>query len=92
MPFSCPKLENEAFIPSRLDQQLNKATKEFLRSDKNQISEDELRLSKIFKWYSSDFEEHSGSVIDFINQYIDKDIPPDTDMDHLDYDWSLNEK
>jgi len=90
--FSCPKLENEAFIPSRLDQQLNKATKVFLRSDKNQVSEDELRLSKIFKWYASDFKEHSGSVINFINEHIDKNIPPDMDTDHLDYDWSLNEK
>ena len=89
--FSCPKLENEAFVPAQLDQQLDQASRHFLQSDKNKISENSLQLSKIFKWYSSDFEEYSGSVINFINNYTDKEIASDPTIDYLDYDWSLNE-
>ena len=90
--YSCPKLENKAFIPSQLDQQLDQASRNFLRSDKNKISESSLQLSKIFKWYSSDFENYSGSVINFINNYTDKEISSDANIEHLDYNWSLNEK
>jgi len=90
--FSCPKLENKAFTATGLDQQLNKASRNFLQSDKNKITENSLQLSKIFKWYSSDFEDYSGSVINFINDYTNHDISTDADIDYLDYDWSLNEK
>lgn len=26
-------------------------------------------LSKIFKWYKIDFEEHGGGMVNFINKY-----------------------
>ena len=89
--YSCPKLENEAFIPAQLDQQLDQASRNFLQSDKNKIAENSLRLSKIFKWYSSDFEDYSGSVINFIKNYTDKEISSNVSVGYLDYDWSLNE-
>ena len=90
--YSCPKLENKAFIASGLDQQLDQASRNFLQSDKNKISENSIQLSKIFKWYSSDFENYSGSVVNFINNYINNTISSDTDIDYLDYNWNLNEK
>ena len=90
--YSCPKLENKAFTASGLNQRLDQASCNFLLSDKNNISVNSLQLSKIFKWYSSDFDDYSGSVINFVNAYTDKTISSDISIDYLDYNWSLNEK
>ncbi|MFB6307112.1 MAG: DUF547 domain-containing protein, partial [Flavobacteriales bacterium] len=60
---SCPKLRNEAYMPNKLDEQLNDQTKHFLRkSNKNNISKNKLSLSKIFEWYKEDFDQ---GVIEF---------------------------
>ena len=88
--FSCPKLQNEAFTASNLEAQLTNATKEFL-SDKNRnnISESDLKLSKIFKWFKKDFEQN-GSLIDFLNKYSDISISEKANKSYLDYNWNLN--
>lgn len=88
---SCPKLQNEAFVASKLDQQLDSAAREFINSDKNELSSDAARLSKIFKWYSSDFETDENSVIDFINRYSKEKISEDAAISFLPYSWKLNE-
>jgi len=89
---SCPKLNNSAFEAKNLDRQLNEATKAFINSKENEISMDKLKLSKIFKWYASDFEATAGSVIQFINPYTDKQISTDADVSYKDYSWKLNGK
>ena len=88
--FSCPKLQNEAFTALNLDTQLTNATKEFL-SDKNRndISQSDLKLSKIFKWFKKDFEQN-GSLIDFLNKYSDISISEKANKSYLDYNWDLN--
>ena len=88
--FSCPKLQNEAFTASNLEAQLTNATKEFL-SDKNRnnISESDLKLSKIFKWFKKDFEQN-GSLIDFLNRYSGISISEKVNKSYLDYNWDLN--
>ena len=89
--FSCPPLLNEAFTEEKLEAQLTQVTKTFLADSKrNTISENELEISKIFKWFSKDFEQN-GSLIDFLNTYSDVKISKDADVDFKDYDWSLNE-
>ncbi|HLV15575.1 MAG TPA: DUF547 domain-containing protein [Xanthomarina sp.] len=88
---SCPKLLNEAYIPSKLDLQLTVATEEFL-SDKsrNSISQEHLKLSKIFKWFTGDFTQN-GSLIDFLNLYTDVKISQKAKKTYNDYSWELNE-
>jgi len=87
---SCPKLQNTAFTAENLDAQLTKATKEFLSDkSKNEILKDELKLSKIFKWFKKDFEQN-GSLIDFLNQYSDIAISQSAKVRYKDYDWDLN--
>ncbi|MFL1012543.1 DUF547 domain-containing protein [Flavisericum labens] len=89
--FSCPKLQNEAFTAEQLDRQLTKATKEFLNdSGRNEISKNKLKLSKIFQWFSKDFEKN-GSLIDFLNQYSDIEISTKAKKTFKDYNWDLNE-
>ena len=89
--FSCPKLQNEAFTASNLETQLAEATREFLADSKrNSISTDELRLSKIFKWFDKDFKQN-GSLINFINQYTDVTISEKAKVRYMDYNWDLND-
>ena len=88
--FSCPKLQNKAFTATNLDAQLTAATREFLADEKrNSISEDNLKLSKIFKWFSSDFTKN-GKLVDFINTYTDVDISSKAKKSYREYNWDLN--
>lgn len=88
---SCPKLQNKAFKANTLDAQLTKATKAFLADNtKNEITKNQLKLSKIFKWFRKDFETN-GTVIDFINQYTSTTISKDAKINYKDYNWNLNE-
>lgn len=89
--YSCPKLLNEAFIPENMEQLLNKVTKDFVNDPtKNRFENGEAQLSKIFKWYKSDFTEDT-SLLGYINQYLKNSISNDADVEYLDYDWGLND-
>ena len=89
--YSCPKLQNEAFTAEKLDQQLTKATKEFLAdTNRNQISENSIKISKIFDWFSKDFTKN-GSLIDFLNLYTEVNISPNAKKRYKDYNWALND-
>ncbi|PIF01024.1 MAG: hypothetical protein CR994_02970 [Maribacter sp.] len=90
--YSCPKLLNRAYSASKLEEQLEKATFDFINDPtKNKISQDRIALSKIFKWYRSDFTTENP-LIDYLGKYVDIKIPQDTEIDFLTYDWDLNEK
>ena len=89
--YSCPKLQNKAFIAEDLETQLTRATKEFLADkNRNEISENSIELSKIFSWFSKDFTEN-GTLIEFLNQYSMVQISPKAKKRFKDYNWALNE-
>lgn len=88
---SCPKLLNKAFEASKLEAQLNAATKAFLTDpERNNLSENKIEISKIFKWFSSDFKQN-GSLIDFLNKYSEITISENASKSYKDYNWDLNE-
>jgi len=88
---SCPKLQNKAFTASNIEAQLTNATKEFLADkSKNELSKNQIKLSKIFKWFKKDFEEE-GSLLDFLNLYTDVSISSKAKKSFKDYDWNLND-
>ncbi|PKG49992.1 DUF547 domain-containing protein [Olleya sp. 1-3] len=88
--YSCPKLQNTAFTASSLETQLTAATTQFLSDTKrNEIKENSLKLSKIFKWFDKDFEQN-GSLIDFLNKYTDVTISAKAKISYKDYNWDLN--
>ena len=88
---SCPKLLNEAFTSSKLEAQLTSATKIFLADpSKNNLSENSIKISNIFKWFAKDFKQ-KGSLIDFLNTYSDINISPKAKKSYKDYNWNLNE-
>ncbi|WP_282123691.1 DUF547 domain-containing protein [Algibacter mikhailovii] len=87
---SCPKLLNRAFTSQNLDQQLTKATKDFINdTSKNFISENHLELSKIFQWFAKDFKLN-GSIINFLNQYSSITISEKAQKKYKVYNWGLN--
>ena len=91
--FSCPKLRREAYTAAKINEQLDVATKEFINGDKNEISENNPKLSKIFDFYTGDFKIiGKKDLIAYINQYSNTKINPNTKYTFLEYDWSLNEQ
>ncbi|MDF4204586.1 DUF547 domain-containing protein [Maribacter sp. SA7] len=87
---SCPKLINEAYNPEKLEAQLEKATLGFINSNNNTINQENLELSRIFKWYKGDFK--NGKLVEFINPYTELEIAAKAKIKYKEYDWSLNEK
>ena len=88
---SCPKLQNIAFEATNIEEQLTNATKEFLADPvRNNLSQNSIKISKIFKWFSSDFKQN-GSLIDFLNKYSEITISQKASKSYKDYDWNLNE-
>jgi len=88
---SCPKLYNQAFTASNLEDDLSKLTREFLSdTSKNTITENSLKLSKIFNWFAKDFKQN-GSLIDFLNTYTSVNISKSAKKRFNSYNWSLNE-
>ncbi len=90
---SCPKLLNEAFTASKINEQLDKAASAFINSDKNDISADSPKLSSIFDWYKKDFVvSGQQNVIGYINKFSTTKIEPTVTIEYKDYNWNLNEQ
>jgi hypothetical protein len=87
---SCPKLLNTAYLPQKLDQQLDAQTRFFLNtSGKNQLSTNLVKISKLFDWYGEDFTSQ-GTLIEFLNKYSKQEISAGAKVEFLEYDWTIN--
>lgn len=103
----CPMLRNEAYIGTRLDQQLDEAMRHFL-SDRGRNRYDApnhtLEVSKIFDWYAADFSSgHHGftSVTQLFATHADQLAASPAEraqirsaqvtLVFLSYDWRLND-
>lgn len=96
---SCPKLRSEAFTPDQLEDQLNDNARHFINdSTKNRFDREQkvAYLSKIFDWFTEDFVTHSGSLTNYVSQFVQdpalaKDLrTANYKVEFLDYDWNLN--
>ncbi len=94
---SCPPLRAGAFTPKQLDAQLEEQMRAFVgdpRRNKIMAGERRVRISALFSWFSEDFERDAGSVQAYIARFApgaDKAWINDARVDHLDYDWNLND-
>lgn len=103
----CPALREEAFVPERLDAQLDEQALRFM-SDRSRnrynVQRGRLEVNKIFDWFGEDFRlGHRGiaSLAAFAAKYAEAlaDAPADRekvragqlDIAFLDYDWKLND-
>lgn len=97
---SCPKLPDEAFLPDRLEEQLDREARRFVSEPRNvqiDATAGVARLSTIFLWYADDFTNDKGEPINplaWINLYRAPDAQVDTNLrvEFFDYDWTLNDK
>lgn len=91
---SCPKLQRFAYTGEKIDEQLDKAARDFLNDpQKNKIAVDKVLLSKILNWYWGDFKDQYNSRIELVNKYVDEiKVKPDAEVEYLDYNWSLNKQ
>ena len=93
----CPPLFKEPFAGSRLEQQLDNATRAFINDRRyNRLEGNTLYVSKIFKWFKEDFDH---DIIGFFEQFgadelrfMIKDRRATIKIEYLDYDWGLNGK
>lgn len=93
----CPPLRSEPYQGSILDQQLDEMTEAFLNDPaRNRLEGRTLYVSRIFKWFSEDFNE---DIVGFFLKYARGDLKTELESNkdkikvkYLDYDWSLNGK
>ncbi|MEM6515018.1 MAG: DUF547 domain-containing protein [Bacteroidota bacterium] len=88
----CPPLIAQAYMPERLEAQLQKQAKialnnpEFIKVKKKKVE-----LSEIFKWYKEDFVKN-GDELDYINQFRTEKVPENAKISYYPYNWQLNGK
>lgn len=96
---SCPRLSSHAYQPDSINVQLHDAAKQFINDPTRNRFDLERRiafLSKIFEWYSDDFEAAGGSTQRYLARFVDDAQVQDAlrgdefDVRYLEYDWSLN--
>lgn len=91
---SCPPLASFAYLPAKLEAQLNERTikaindSEWIKVDKAKKT---VALSKIFEWYKGDFTQNGKTQVDWVNQFRKEMIPLSYAVSYYEYDWNLNE-
>ncbi|WP_322981320.1 DUF547 domain-containing protein [Pseudomonas sp. C11] len=99
----CPALRPEAFIAKRLDIQLEDSQRRFLsdhRRNRFNPEQERFEVSMIFDWYGDDFIKRNGSLQTYFLKHVrwlvaggaSLPIEPESGIEFLDYDWSLNEQ
>jgi len=93
---SCPQLRREAYIPERLEAQLDEATRAFLHDPtRNHLDAQPVALSRIFEWFAADFINSAGSVVAFVRRFVPENKRAlvnltDSELRYLECDWTLN--
>lgn len=97
---SCPPLRREAYRAERLDEQLDDNMRLWLNNPRTGVVVEDngrtLRVSRIFNFFTSDFEDEAGSIWAYVQPYLDEDLKAQVRTNsprirHMDYDWSLND-
>ena len=95
----CPPLARFAFTDEDVQAKLEEETRKYINSSRGtriDYAKNTFYLSKIFDWFSSDFESKSDSVLGFIKPYLSKEarsfVERDPKIAYIHYDWALNAK
>ena len=98
---SCPRLLDEAYVASRLDEQLTRNTKDFFSRRGNfrhASSDSRFYVSSILKWFAEDFGADQASQLRKIAPWLPTSAATtaaqrgSVKVSYLDYDWGLNEQ
>lgn len=94
----CPPLRREAYVGARLEAQLEDQTR-LVHTDPRwfeyQGGQGRLRLTELYSWFSGDFEQVAGSVLDYAARYspaLREDLAAGRkpEVEWIPYDWKLN--
>lgn len=90
----CPPLINEAYMPVKLEAQLETQTTMALNGDflKVDSKKKKVEASEILKWYKDDFTMNGTKEIDFINKYRTEKVPENSKISYFPYNWNLNKQ
>ena len=91
---SCPPLLNEAYVPGKVEEQLEAQTKRALQDAdfiKVLPKGKKVLVSELFKWYKEDFLRHAPSVPAYINRYRSHALPAGYTLGYYPYNWALND-
>jgi hypothetical protein len=93
----CPPLPRWAYTAENVQSRLTEETRKYLNSSRGlriDKADNKLYLSKLFDWFAGDFKAKSGSVLNFITQYVDEGtrafLQRAPQIAYLDYNWALN--
>ena len=88
----CPPIIAEAYIPGKLESQLQRQTELALNNPNFvRMKGKKVLISQIFEWYKKDFTQF-GSEIEFINKFRKEPLPEKSKIGYYPYDWTLNGK
>ena len=93
----CPQLPRIAYTEENVQTRLEEETRKYLNSPRGtriDRAENTLHVSKLFDWFGSDFINKSGSVLAFMQPYLDEEVRAFLErnpmISYLEYDWALN--
>jgi hypothetical protein len=94
---SCPPLRPEPYRADILDQQLEDSTRSFINNPASyRLEGRDLYVSRIFKWFSEDFNEDIlGFFLGYATGALKQKLETNREkinVKYLEYDWSLNGK
>lgn len=97
----CPRLRDEAYTPSRLDEQLSDNARHFFARESNfkpSVDGKTIELSSLLKWFGRDFGGSDAEMLRRIAPYLPAEgakvaeSKPAPAIVYLPYDWRLNER
>ena len=98
---SCSPIGNRIFTGNKLDEQLDRKAFNFINDPSNVLIDQvnqEIHLSRIFKWFKKDFTQNHKDLLSYILGYFDDtnakkkaEILSTYKIVYNKYDWSLNE-
>jgi hypothetical protein len=93
----CPRLPQQPFQATVLEQQLTDLTQAFFNKDKHLRLDHAQRVvyvSEILDFYTEDFvaSGKQQDLLAYINRYRVKKIPADYRVRFIDYDWTINQQ
>ncbi len=97
---SCPPLIGEAYVPERLQRQLDARVEAFVADPRHFMIESRdgrttLWVNKVLDWFKEDFGDKDGIRV-FFAGYVDDEKRallenPSTKVEFFEYDWTLND-
>lgn len=97
--YSCPPLRPEAYVPERLEEQLEEQAEYVHQHARFYVYDSrstKLELTQLYNWYGGDFKQTHGSVLDAVAAYSE-DVRGELELNRkpivsfIEYSWKLND-